>query len=117
MGSKKKHSSDTKQYKIKRSKKANKADKIKVRKHPVLKRVILIFIILVFLLILVGGGILAGIFFSDKWDITREELISSGNTEVYDSETKQISILSASEGNGNRNSICSIKTIKFKKEV
>ena len=102
MGSKKKHSSDTKQYKIKRSKKANKADKIKVRKHPVLKRVILIFIILVFLLMLVGGGILAGIFFSDKWDITREELISSGNTEVYDSETKQISILSASEGNGNR---------------
>ena len=102
MGSKKKHSSDTKQYKIKRSKKANKADKIKVRKHPVLKRVILIFIILVFLLMLVGGGILAGIFFSDKWNITREELISSGNTEVYDSETKQISILSASEGNGNR---------------
>ena len=41
MGSKKKQSSDTKQYKIKRSKKANKADKIKVRKHPVLKRVIL----------------------------------------------------------------------------
>ena len=102
MGSKKKHSSDTKQYKIKRSKKATKADKIKVRKHPVLKRVILIFVILVFLLMLVGGGILAGIFFSDKWSITKEELISSGNTEVYDSEGKQIAILSASEGNGNR---------------
>lgn len=102
MGSKKKHSSDTKQYKIKRSKKENKADKIKVRKHPILRRVILIFVILIFLLVLVGGGILAGIFFSDKWSITKEELISSGNTEVYDSDGKQIAILSASEGNGNR---------------
>ncbi len=102
MGSKKKHSSGTRQYKIKRSKKENKADKIKVRKHPILRRVILIFVILIFLLVLVGGGILAGIFFSDKWSITKEELISSGNTEVYDSDGKQIAILSASEGNGNR---------------
>lgn len=51
---------------------------------------------------LVGGGVLAGIFFSDKWAITREELIASGNSEVYDSEGKQIAVLSASEGNENR---------------
>ena len=87
MGSKNKSSNNTKQYKIKRSKKANKADTIKVRKHPRLKKVILILFIIAFLLVLIGGGILAGIFFSDKWSITKEELISSGNTEVYDSET------------------------------
>lgn len=102
MGSKNKHTSNTKQYKIKRSKKSNKADKIKVIKHPKLRKVILIFIILILLAILVGGGVLAGIFFSDKWAITKEELIASGNTEVYDSEGKQMAILSASEGNGNR---------------
>ncbi len=102
MGSKNKSSNNTKQYKIKRSKKANKADTIKVRKHPRLKKVILILFIIAFLLVLIGGGILAGIFFSDKWSITKEELISSGNTEVYDSEEKQIAILSATEGNGNR---------------
>ena len=102
MGNKQKHSSDTKQYKIKRSRRENKADTIKVRKHPKLRKVILIFIILVLLLMLVGGGVLAGIFFSDKWAITREELIASGNSEVYDSEGKQIAVLSASEGNENR---------------
>lgn len=102
MGSRNKHTSNTKQYKIKRSKKSNKADKIKVIKHPKLRKVILIFIILILLAILVGGGVLAGIFFSDKWAITKEELIASGNTEVYDSEGKQMAILSASEGNGNR---------------
>lgn len=102
MGNKKKHSRDTKQYTIKRSKKANKADKIKIKKHSKLKKVILVFVILMFLALLIGGGVLAGIFFSDKWNITEEELISNGNTEVYDSEGKQIGILSASEGDGNR---------------
>ncbi len=102
MGKTNKHSSDTKQYKIKRSKKANKADTIKVRKHPKLRRVILIFVILIFLVMLVGGGIFAGIFFSDKWAITKEELIASGNAEVYDSEEKQIGLLKAGDGNGNR---------------
>ena len=102
MGSKNKHSSDTKKYKIKRSKKENKADTVKVKKHSKLKKIILIFVILIFLLILVGGGILAGIFFSDQWNITKEELIASGNAEVYDSEGNQIALLSAGDGNGNR---------------
>ena len=102
MGNKKKHANDTKQYKIKRSKNEKKADKIKVRKHPKLRKVILIFVILIFLLVLTGGGILAGIFFSDKWAITREELIANGNTEVYDTDGKQIAVLSVTEGNENR---------------
>ena len=51
---------------------------------------------------LVGGGVLAGIFFSDQWNITKEELIASGNAEIYDSEEKQIGLLSAGDGNGNR---------------
>lgn len=99
MGSKKKSKSNTKHYTVQESKKNKKTNK---KKKSIVKRIILIIFILMVLAILVGGGIFAGIFFSDKWAITKEELISSGNTEVYDSEGKQIALLSAEEGDGNR---------------
>ena len=99
MGSKKKSKSGAKQYKVKESKKAKNTNK---KKHSILKKVILILFALVVIAILIGGGIFAGIFFSDKWAITREELIANGNAEVYDSEGKQIAVLSAGEGDGNR---------------
>lgn len=99
MGSKKKSSNSAKQYKVKESKKTKKTNK---KKHSTLKKVILILFALVVIAILIGGGIIAGIFFSDKWAITKEELIANGNTEVYDSDGKQIAILSVEEGDGNR---------------
>src|SRR5699024_8938780 len=88
----------TKQYKIKTSKRKDK----KKKKHSKLKKAILIFFVIIFLLCLIAVGIFAGIFFSDKWALTREEVIANGNTEVLDSEGKQIALLSASQGNGNR---------------
>ena len=88
----------TKQYKIKTSKRKDK----KKKKHSKLKKAILIFFVIIFLLCLIAVGIFAGIFFSDKWALTREEVIANGNTEVLDSKGKQIALLSASQGNGNR---------------
>lgn len=100
----------TKQYKIQKSKKTknNKEEgsketkKGKKKKHKVLKRVILTLFLLVMLTGLTGAGIVAGIFFSDKWSITKEELIANGNSEVYDADNKLLSVLKVEEGDGNR---------------
>ena len=89
-------SNKAKTYEIKQNKKSSK------KKHSKLKKVILVFFILILLMILVAGGILAGVFFSDEWAITKEELISNGNTEVYDSEGNQIALLSGADGDNNR---------------
>ena len=99
MRSKKKNTSDAKQNKVKENKNAKKTNK---KKHSVLKKVILIIFALIVVAILTGVGIFAGIFFGDQWAITKEELIANGNAEVYDSEEKQIALLSAGEGDGNR---------------
>lgn len=95
-GKRSKESDKTKQYKMKKSK------KVKNKKHSKLKKAILIFFAIIILLCLIAVGIFAGIFFSDKWALTKEELIANGNTEVFDSKEKQIALLSATEGNGNR---------------
>lgn len=106
--------SKTKQYKIQTSKKskktrrneenmkgANKKGK-KKKKHSKLKKVILIFFLLIMLLGLTAVGMVAGIFFSDKWTITEKELTAKENTVVLDADGKQLAILSAEEGDGNR---------------
>lgn len=100
----------TKQYRIKTSRKTkkNNAERTKTnkkgknKKHSKLKKAILIFFAIIFVLCLIAVGIFAGIFFSDKWALTKEEVIASGNTEVLDIDGKQIALLSATAGNGNR---------------
>lgn len=99
----------TKQYKVKASKKTKKAengnDKIKKgkkKKHTKLKKVILIFFLLILFAGLAGVGVIAGIFFSDKWAITKDELIANGNTEVYDADKKILAVLDVKGGDGNR---------------
>lgn len=68
------------------------------KKHPVLKRVILISIAVIFLAILIMGGIFAGIFFSDKFALTKDDLlIGESNTIIYDSEGNVIAELSGKE--------------------
>lgn len=102
-GKRSKNTSRNKQYKVEATKKENnKEKKTKKKKRSKLKKIILIFFALIFVAILVAGGILAGIFFSDKWAITKEELIANGNTEVYDSEGNKIATLSVGDGDGNR---------------
>lgn len=101
----KKDNDKTKQYRIKAEKqpKEKKEGKKKgKKKHSKLKKAILICFVLMVLLGLTGVGIVAGIFLSDKWTLTREDLVANENGVVFDSKEKQISVLSASEGDVNR---------------
>ena len=57
------------------------------KKHSKLKKFILIFFILCILLCLAGVGVFAAIFFSDKWEITKDDLvIKMQNSSIYDNE-------------------------------
>ena len=68
------------------------------KKMGKVKKVIIIFCLLILLLIMVGIAIFAGIFFSDKFAITKEDLlINYANTIVYDSEGNVIAELSGDE--------------------
>lgn len=93
----------TKKYKIKEAKVSNKNSSKKKeekakKKHPKLKKFIIICFIIFILLCLIGIGIFAGIFFSDKWKITKEDLeIAYHNTTVYDADGKQIAELTGEE--------------------
>ena len=64
----------TKIDKIKKSK--NKKEKVKKpkKKHKIFKRIVLTIFLLGLIAVLVGVGMVAGIFFSDKYKVTREEL-------------------------------------------
>lgn len=119
MGNKKntKTSSNTKQYKIEPSRrkktkndkeetqKVNAKGSKKKKKHSKLKKVILIFFLLIVLCGLAGVGVFAGIFFSDTWALTANDLIARENTVVYDSDENILATLSASEGDGNRKNV------------
>lgn len=83
----------TKKYKIK----TNKKEKNK-KKHPKLKKAILIIFALLVLLVLIGVGIIAGIFFSDKFKLTEEDLtIKNINGTVLDKDGNIIATLSGTE--------------------
>ena len=80
----------------------NKKDKKgkKKGKHPKLKKALIIIFIIFILLCLIGVGIFAGIFFSDKLKLTKDDLIiGHNNSIVYDSEGNQIFDLSSGDVN------------------
>lgn len=97
----KKNSSDkTQQYKIKTTKKSENKETNKKgkKKHHKLRKFILICFILFILIGLAGVGAFAGIFFSDKWEMTKDDLaISNQNTNVYDNKGKKIAELTGDE--------------------
>lgn len=79
---------------LKNLKKKKKAKK----DHSTLKKVILVIVILLFLLALIAGGVFVGIFFSDKFAMSKEDLlIGYSNTIVYDAEGNVIAELSGKE--------------------
>ena len=61
----------TKKYEIKEEK--NKKGKSSKKKHPKLKKVILALVMLIIIFCLICAGIVAGIFFSDKFKLTEED--------------------------------------------
>jgi len=113
----------TKHYKIEENKHGKrktkkKKDEVKYhtkvkKKHSKLKKFILILFILIFLAVLGGVGVFAGIFFSDRWAITKSDLIANGNSEVYDSKEKQLALLSDEDGDSNRKVISLNEMGKF----
>ena len=63
-----------------------------------IKKAIIIFVLIMLLLMMIGIAVFAGIFFSDKFAITKEDLlINYANTIVYDSEGNVIAELSGDE--------------------
>ena len=80
------------------SKYNNKRKKGGKKKHSRLKKAFLILFLLMFLLVLVGIGIFCGIFFSDKFALSKEDLLlSKANTLVYDIDGNVIAELSGDE--------------------
>ena len=77
--------------------KKNKNGKEK-KKMSKLKKFFIIVALLIVLTVLVGIGIFCGIFFSDKFALSREDLLlSNANTIVYDRDGNVIAELSGSE--------------------
>lgn len=82
-------------------KEENKQQKLKPKKkHKVLKRIILFIIIMIILACLVGAGIVAGIFFSDKYKVTADKFdINIENSKAVDADGNELATL---VGNENR---------------
>ena len=76
-----------------------KPKKVKTKKkHKILKRIILFIILLIIIACLVLGGIVAGIFFSDKYKVSKEDLtIERFNTVVKDADGNIIATLTGEE--------------------
>ena len=80
-------------YKVQGSKKTKKK-----KKHSKLKKAILIIFVLIVLAVLVLAGIIAGIFFSDKFKLTEEDLtITNMNGVIKDKNGEIIGTLSGDE--------------------
>ncbi len=70
----------------------------KSSRAKIAKKIIIILILIFILMCLIGIGIFAGIFFSDKFAMSKEDLlISNSNTFVYDSEGNLIKELQGDE--------------------
>ena len=79
---------------IKKSKKV----KGKKKKKHIILRLFKWLIILFILLAIVGAAIFFGIFFSDKWDISMDDLtLSNINTTIYDRDGNEIGSVSGEE--------------------
>ena len=86
----------TKKYEIKEEK--NKKGKSSKKKHPKLKKVILALVMLIIIFCLICAGIVAGIFFSDKFKLTEEDLkITNVNGAIKDKDGVVIATLSGDE--------------------
>lgn len=81
--------------KIEKQKK--KEEKKKKRKHPKLWLAFKIFLIIIFLLIIVGIAAFSAIFFSDKWSITKDQLLSDKGLKIVDLAGNEITTLTGDE--------------------
>lgn len=78
-------------------KKKRKEDKKKNRKHPKLWLAFKIFVITMLLLMIIGIAAFCGIFFSDKWAITKDQLLSDKGLKVVDANGNPVTSLTGDE--------------------
>ena len=94
----KKYNIHTEQESNRMKKDKKQKEKKKNKKHPKLRLFIKIFIIICILLCLIGVGVFAAIFFSDKWNITKEDLvIKMQNSATYDKDGELLHELAGDE--------------------
>ena len=91
----------TKKYKVRNKKKTEdskeKKEK-KKKKNKILKKVLLGFIIFCIILAIIGAAVVIGIFSSDKYKVSRDQLIIKNfNSKVLDSEENVIATLNGDE--------------------
>ena len=78
-------------------KQKKKEDKKKNRKHPKLWLAFKIFLIIMLLLIIAGIAAFLAIFFSDKWAITKEQLLSDKGLQIVDLNGNNVTNLTGDE--------------------
>jgi len=78
-------------------KKQGKIDKKSKKKHRKLKLFLKIFFALILLAIIAGAAVVYAIFKTDKWTITKEELLSDAGAVVYDKDGNEIARLTGDE--------------------
>lgn len=84
----------TKTKRVKESKKKNKKGK---KKHKKLKIFILTVLALILIAIITVAAVIYGIYKSDKWTITKEELLSEAGATVFNKDGTQIAALTGDE--------------------
>ena len=94
----KRNNNETKEVK-KNEKIINKKNKKNKKKHPKLRLAIKIFVILMLVLIIAGVAAVVAIFKTDKWAITKEQLLVEAGATLYDKDGNEITSLTGDEIN------------------
>jgi len=85
--------------KSKREMKKEKKAKNKKKKKGILKRIILTILVLILLVIIAGVAAVVAIFQTDRWSITKEQLLSDSGAKIYDGNGELILELTGDEIN------------------
>ena len=94
----KRNNNETKEVK-KNEKIINKKNKKNKKKHPKLRLAIKILVILMLVLIISGVAAVVAIFKTDKWAITKEQLLVEAGATLYDKDGNEITSLTGDEIN------------------
>ena len=91
-------SDETKIFVTKNNTKKNKKEKGK--KHKLLKRILLTILFIIIIAVIIGIAVITAIFKTDKWAITKEDLLNDAGATIYNEDgTQEIVTLTGDEIN------------------
>ena len=91
-------SDETRVFNMKTNKKKDK--KVKGRGHKVLKRILLVILLFILVVIIAAVAVITAIFKTDKWAITKEDLLNDAGATIYNEDgTEEILTLTGDEIN------------------